>query len=109
MDQLSFAIPLAQTINVGGQTFEGPLQGVNNLGDLINLLMSFLVPLGAIILFFIILWGGYDFILSQGQQDKIESAKMKITAGIIGFILLALSYILVAVIGQIFGVGGGLF
>ncbi|SRR5690606_6870884 len=88
-------------------TVEGPLQNINNLGDLINLLMNFLVPLAGIILFFVLIWGGYDVLLSRGEADRLQSGKNKITAGIIGIVLLVLSYLIVNIIGYIFGLGDG--
>jgi hypothetical protein len=100
---------LAQNLNVGGQNVKGPLKGIDNLGDLINVLMKFVIPFGAIILFFVILWGGYDYMTSGGSDDKIQTAKMKITAGIIGFVLLTVSYVLVGLISGFFGLGGGIF
>lgn len=106
MDSYTF---FAQSLNIGGANIQGPLVGINNAGDLINVLMTFLVPFAAIILFFVLLWGGYDFLSSAGNEDKINTAKAKITAGLIGFFLLVSSYLIVSLIAQIFGLGGGLF
>lgn len=100
---------LAQTVNVGTQRIQGPLQGIENIGDVVNILTLFLLPFGAIVLFFVLLWGGYDFMTSAGNDEKIQSARMKMTAGVIGFVLLAVSYILVGLISGFFGLGGELF
>lgn len=89
-------------------TVTGPLVGINNLGDLVNTLMSFLLPIAGIILFFILIWGGYDILMSQGDSDKVQSGKNKITAGVIGIVLLVLSYLITNILGYIFGVGDGL-
>ncbi len=88
-------------------TIQGPLKNIENLGDLVNLLMSFLLPISGVILFFILIWGGYDILLSRGEPDKLESGKNKITAGIIGIVLLVLSYLITRIIGYIFGLGDG--
>lgn len=106
MDGISY---LAQRITIGTQTIQGPLKGINSISDVINILMGFLLPFAAIILFFVLLWGGYDFMTSAGNEEKIQSARMKITAGIIGFILLAVSYILVGIIAGFTGLGGAFF
>lgn len=87
----------------------GPLVGINNLGDLVNTLMSFLLPISGVILFFILVWGGYDILMSQGESERLQSGKNKITAGIIGIVLLVLSYLITNILGYIFGVGGGFF
>ncbi len=86
----------------------GPLKGpsglpINTLADVINILLSFLIPLAAIILFFVLVWGGYQFMFSQGNPEKIKSAKGKLTTGIVGFILLILAYFIATFVGTIFG------
>ncbi len=100
---------LAQRMTVGGQPIEGPLQGINNIADLINRILPFFITAAGIILFFVFIWGGYDFISSQGNAEKIKSAQAKITTGIIGFVLLIVSYLLVRLIVRIFGLGEGIF
>jgi len=100
---------LAQSLSIGGQTIEGPLKGIDNIGSLISTILSFLLPLAGIILLFVLISGGYDFMMSQGNPEKIKAGQAKITTGIIGFILLAVSYLMVRVISSIFGLGNGLF
>lgn len=97
---------LAQQINIGGQPIEGPLQGINNLSDIVNRIIELLIPLGGIILLFVLILGGYQYLMSQGQPEKIKAAQAKITTGIIGFILLVFSYIVVNLIAKIFGLSG---
>lgn len=99
---------LAQNINVDGQSIEGPLKGINTVGDLINTLMKFLIPLAGIILLLVLIWGGYDFLMSGGNPEKVKSAQAKITTGIIGFVLLVLSYLIVRIISFIFGLQTGI-
>lgn len=99
---------LTDSITIGGEHIEGPIEGINTLGDLINKLVSFLIPLAGIILFIIFIWAGYDFMLSQGQPEKLKSAKAKITAGIIGFVLLILAYIITKILASIFGLNTGI-
>ncbi|MGB9707349.1 MAG: hypothetical protein ACPL1D_01195 [Microgenomates group bacterium] len=100
---------LTQRIEISGQTIEGPLRGINNIGDLINRLLPFLIGLAGIVLLFVFIWGGYDLMMSQGDANKVKSAQAKITAGLIGFILLILSYLITSLIARIFGLGGGFF
>jgi len=104
---------LAQTVNFGGQTIEGPLQdssgnSINNIGQLTSRVLSFLLPLAGIVLLFVFIWGGYDYMMSQGNPEKVKGAQAKITSGIIGLILLVASYLLVRVISTIFGLGTGI-
>ncbi len=107
---------IAQQVRFGGGSgtapivIQGPLKNINSLGDLINKLVTGLIyPLAAVILFFILVWGGYDFMFSQGNPEKLKTARAKITAGIVGFVLLVVSYLIVRVIAFIFGIGEGIF
>ena len=94
----------------GSKPIVNPLLDPNlvTVGDLINKLLPFIYAIAALLLFGILLWGGYDFILSRGEPEKISAARMKITAGIIGFVLLVISYILVRILGYIFGINVGI-
>lgn len=99
---------LAQSLNINGTSLQGPLSGIDSLGGLVSKVLTFLLPLAGIILLFVLIWGGYDFMMSQGSPEKIKSAQAKITTGIIGFILLVFSYLLVRVISSIFGLNEGI-
>ncbi len=100
---------LAQIVNINGQQIKGPLIGINDIGQLMSKVILFLIPLGGVILFLILIWGGYDFLISRGNPEKIKSARAKITTGLIGFFLLIVSYLIVRLISQVFGLGGQLF
>jgi hypothetical protein len=92
----------------GSTELRGPLVGINTLNDLIGVLTSFLYPMATVILLFIIIWGGYDFLMARGEADQVSAGKAKITAGIIGFVLLMLSLIITRIIGFITGTGQGI-
>ena len=98
---------IAQIVNFGGTSIEGPLDPkIENLGGLISRMLSFIIPLSGIVLLFVLIWGGYDYMMSQGNPEKVKSAQAKITTGIIGFFLLIGSYLIVRVIANIFGLSG---
>lgn len=88
---------------------KGPLDNINTIGDLISRILLYVVPFAFVILLFVAIWGGYDLVTSEGAADKIKNAKAKITAGIIGIIILLLSYFITSLIGSIFGFGQGVF
>ncbi|MDO8609218.1 MAG: hypothetical protein Q7R95_01600 [bacterium] len=99
---------LAQNLNVGGQQITGPLVGITNIGDLVSSILKLLIPIGGIILVLVLISGGYDFMSSQGDPAKLKTAWAKITAGIIGFILLVLSFVIVRIIAALFGLNTGI-
>jgi TRAP-type C4-dicarboxylate transport system permease small subunit len=101
---------LSQSLNLGSQTIQGPLDSsVDSLGKIITKGLAFIMPMAGIVLLFVLISGGYDYMMSQGNADKIKSAQAKITSGIIGFILLIASFFITRLIALIFGLGGGIF
>lgn len=101
---------LAQSFNIGNQTISGPLDpSVDSLGKIITKILGFIMPMAGIVLLFVLISGGYDYMMSQGNADKMKSAQAKITSGIIGFILLIASFLIVRIIAAVFGLGGGIF
>ncbi len=99
---------LAQSTQIGGTEITGPLKNINNLGDLINAVLPFIMSMAGIILFFVIVWGGSDIMMSQGSPEKMKSGRAKLTAGIIGFVLLVSSYLITKLLSYIFNVGEGI-
>ncbi|MCL5795056.1 MAG: hypothetical protein M1338_01735 [Patescibacteria group bacterium] len=60
-------------------------EGIMNV---VNVLMGFL----GIIAIIIILWGGFKWMTAGGNEEKVGEAKKIITAGIIGLIIIFISY-----------------
>ena len=98
----------AACVTISGQTICDQTEGFDTLGDLINLVVSFVVPIAGIILFLVLVAGGYSFMMSQGNPEKVKKAQGMITAGIVGFILLVASYFIVKLLSTIFGLGQGI-
>lgn len=104
---------LAQLLNIGKDNpvaIQGPLdENISSLGAIITKALGFIMPMAGIVLLFVLISGGYDYMMSQGNADKVKSAQAKITSGIIGFILLIISFLVTRLIAYIFGLGGGIF
>lgn len=104
-------ILLAQEFGIktqsGTQTLKGPLVGIESLADLISAILSFLFPLAGILLFVYLVWGGFQFMLSQGNPEKVQAGKDIITHALMGFLLLIFSLFIVRLIALVFKLGGG--
>ena len=99
----------AQQLTISGTPINGPLVGIDSLAGVMNALLKFLIPFASIILLFVMIWGGIDYVISRGDPEKIKVARAKITTGLIGFILLVASYAIVRVLSGVFGLGKNLF
>jgi len=106
---------LAQALNISNEggtptQIQGPLdESVSSLGGIITKALGFIMPMAGIVLLFVLISGGYDYMISQGNAEKMKSAQAKITSGVIGFILLIASFLITRIIALIFGLGEGIF
>lgn len=101
---------LAQCVKIAGQEICGPVEidgGEVTLATIINqLLYKLIFPIAGVLLFLYLVWGGYEFLLSGGNPERVKSGKAKITSAIVGFILLVFSYLIARLIALIFGLEG---
>lgn len=79
-----------------------------NVGGLLSGVLTFVMVLAALLVFFYLIWGGIEWITSGGDKGKTESARNKITAAIIGIIVLAASYAILQLVLNFLGFSGGL-
>lgn len=75
----------------------------DSLGGLINGVLSFVMVVAALLVFFYLILGGIEWITSGGDKSKTESARNKITSAVIGLIILAASYAILQIILQFLG------
>lgn len=78
----------------GGTSFNMILQDILTLVFAIAILMAF----GYLI------WGGINWIMSQGDKAKIQAARNRILYAIIGLFVMFLSFAIVNFIGMFFGI-----
>ncbi|NCO12482.1 MAG: hypothetical protein COZ34_03285 [Candidatus Pacebacteria bacterium CG_4_10_14_3_um_filter_34_15] len=79
---------------------ETPKAFFTDIGSLITKALDFVLILGALLVFMYLIWGGIEWITSGGDKGKTESARNKITAAIVGLIVLASAWaILLLVLG----------
>lgn len=102
-------------VNAPQALAQGTLQDVDvsaprgfatNFGGLINGVLSFVLVIGALLVFFYLILGGIEWITSGGDKGKTESARNKITAAIIGLIVLAASYAILQLVLSFLGFNG---
>ena len=77
---------------------------IADLGDIIRNLFGYALGLAGIILFILLIVGGFQFITSGGDPKAAEGAKKTITSAIIGLIVILVSYIILVIISNITGV-----
>jgi len=74
------------------------------LGDVFTNLVGWILGFAGIVLFVVLLIGGFKYITSAGDPKALESAKGTITAGVAGLIIILVSYLIMILISNITGV-----
>ncbi len=73
-------------------------------GGIVSRLLQFIFPLAGLMLFVMIVWGGFEIMSGAGDKNKIQAGKTRITSAIVGFLILFSSYWLTQVIEVVFGI-----
>lgn len=83
------------------------LQAPNSFGDL-NIIFENVIgaaiPLAGIVLFILLIVGGFQFITSGGDPGRAEQAKKTLTYAIGGIVVVALAFLILQVIELFTGV-----
>lgn len=80
-----------------------PPPTLNLLEGVFTKLVSGLLALGGIVLFFMIVSSAFKYLMSGGDQKAAEGAKKTLTYGIGGMVLLFASFLILNLIGTITG------
>lgn len=77
-----------------------------DIGKLMNAVLRFVMVIAIFLVFFYLIWGGIQWITSGGDKGKTEEARNKITAAVIGLIVLAASWAILLVVLNFLGFSG---
>lgn len=88
----AFATSVNVGLNYGTLSGLGTKDLREGIMGIINVLLGFI----GIIALVVILWGGFRWMTSAGNDEKIVEAKKIISSGIVGLILIFISYALVS-------------
>ena len=73
------------------------------VGSLINNILPNIYIAGGVIIFFMILFGGFTIITNAGNADKIKDGSKTITSAIMGLLVLFASYWIIQIIQVVTG------
>jgi hypothetical protein len=79
-------------------------EGALKPAGVFNRALYFLFPLAGLILFVMLVWGGFEMLTGAAKKQNLDAGKQRVTAAITGFILLFISYWLIQIIEYITGV-----
>jgi len=100
---------MTELFNIGGE-FKLGNQGIaekpafNSLGDFISALLPNVYIIAGLILFFLILLGGFGILTAGGNPEKLAQGSKALTAALIGFLIIFASYWIIQIIEVLTGV-----
>jgi hypothetical protein len=81
-----------------------PVANVGTFATLMNVIAPLAMAIGAFICLAMLFWGGFLYLTSGGEADKVQQGKRTLTYAIIGLIILICSTLFVNVIALVLGV-----
>jgi len=94
--------PIIDIKNELGNTFA--FTEVSQLGPLISRIIGVIIAISAILFLLYFIWGGIQWITSGGEKTAVMTAKQRITAAIIGLILVLASWTIFTLVKYLFGI-----
>jgi hypothetical protein len=85
-------------------TIEQPRSAVLDLGDLISKGVTAAIIIAALATFAYLIWGGVEWLTSGGDKAKYEAARDRITAALIGLVIVLAAWAIMKLIGSFFGI-----
>lgn len=86
--------PKGQFGNLGNLTFEGIISG----------LISFVMIIAALVFFFMLVIGGIQWMISGGDKAGAETARGKITAALIGLVIVFSAWAIIQLVNAVFSI-----
>ncbi len=78
--------------------------GKVSLAGLINRALRFVFPLAGLLLFLMLVWGGFEMLTGVASKKNMDAGKQRVTAALIGFMLLFIAYWVAQMIEYVTGV-----
>jgi len=78
--------------------------GFTNIGSIINKLMPYILVIAGLSLLIMLISGGITLMTAGGNPGKSKAGYGKITAGLVGFMIIFVAYFVVQIVQVIFGV-----
>jgi len=103
MSYLAQGIDIGEAFKIGGESIKDK-PGYGSIGAFVSRILPNVFILAAIILFFLIIFGGFSIITSAGDPEKAKEGKQALTAALIGFLVIFASYWIIQIIEVLTGV-----
>lgn len=77
--------------------------GSAGISSFLTNLVALIYSIATIVFIFMLLWGAFDWITSEGNKEKIDSARNKILQAIVGILLFGAAFAIIQILGTFTG------
>ena len=81
-----------------------PTGGLTEGAGIIQTLITLAFVTAIVVALFMLVYSGIEWVLSRGDKQKLDAARMRIIYTIIGLVVIFLSFMIVNMVGALFGV-----
>lgn len=74
------------------------------IADVVNAVVPYVFGLVGFLLILYLLWGGFEWMTSGGNQENIQKAQAKITGALVGFLIIFAAYWIIQILETLLGV-----
>ncbi|HWS49205.1 MAG TPA: hypothetical protein VN174_04120 [Candidatus Methanoperedens sp.] len=83
---------------------ENPVTKFNNVNSLVSGILPFIYGFAGLALFIMLIMGGITLMTAAGDPAKSKDGYGKITAGLIGFLIIFISYFVAQIVEVVLGI-----
>jgi len=96
-------VNIGEAFKIGSEGI-GIKTGYGSIGELLSALLPNVYIIAGLILFFLILLGGYGLLASGSDPEKLKQSSKAVTAALAGFLIIFVSYWIIQIIELITGI-----
>lgn len=104
MGNTLIALELGDALKINETGTASVASTYGTLSAFLNLLLPLVFVIAGIILFFLLMAGGFGIIASGGNAKSVEQGKGQVTGAVIGFLVIFAAYWIIQIIQAITGV-----
>lgn len=105
-----FLVPVVVSAGAGGGAADltNPLKGTcDELAQCLTKIVQYVLGLAAIVALAFIVYGGFLYITSAGNEDQLKSGKNAVYGAVVGLVVIGLAFAIVEFVASALGAGGG--
>lgn len=73
-------------------------------GGIVSRILTYSFPIAGMILLAMIVWGGFETLAGAASKKSLDAGKQRITAAIVGFLILFCAYWIMQILEQVLGI-----